>query len=117
VYWDTSTGKAKKTMTIQVGLTILRLVLGLVAGGYSLALVVNQLRGKTHLALVLLGLAELAAAVLFLIPGTVRPGGFTLIVVFGAAALFHLLHGEYSVAYLAVYAAAAFAVVSGRNRT
>lgn len=104
-------------MTAQVGLAVLRLVLALVAGGYSLALVVTQLRGHTHYALVLLALAELAAAILFLIPRTIRLGGVILIVVFTFAALFHLLHGEYNFASLAVYAAAAFAVVSATART
>jgi hypothetical protein len=109
-------------MTPQVGLTMLRLVLGLVTAGYSLAMVVTQLRGRTHLsllplALLLLGLAELAAAILFLIPRTVLLGGIALIVVFAVAALFHVLHGEYySVGYLAVYGAAAYAVISAQRR-
>jgi hypothetical protein len=63
----------------------------------------------------LLGIAELAAAILFLIPRTIWVGGVTLIAVFGVAALFHLLHGEYSIGYLAVYGAATFAVVSARR--
>jgi hypothetical protein len=100
-------------MTQQVGLTVLRLVVG----GYSIALVQTQLRGATHHARVLLGLAELAAAILFLIPRTVRLGGILLMVVFGVAALFHMLHGEYDIGHLAVYGAAAFAVVSSRART
>lgn len=104
-------------MNRQANLTVLRLVLGLVVGGYSVALVEAQLRGPTHHALVSLGLAELAAAILFLIPRTVRPGGISLMVVFGVAALFHLLHGEYDIGHLAVYGAAAFAVVSSRTRT
>lgn len=102
-------------MTSRVGLSTLRFVLALVAGGYSLALVVSQLRGNTHHALVLLGLAEFAAAILFVIPTTIRLGGLALIVIFAVAALFHVLHGEYRIAYLAVYAAAAFAVVSARK--
>jgi hypothetical protein len=101
-------------MTAQIGITVLRLVLGLVVGGYSVALIVTQLRDTTHLPLVVLALAELAAAILFLIPRTLRIGGVTLIVVFVLAALFHMLHGEYSIAYLAVYSAAALAVVSNR---
>jgi len=103
-------------MSAQAGLTILRLVLGMVVGGYSLELIATQLHGHLHHALlVLLGLAELAGAILFLIPRTVRLGGFALIAVFAVAALFHVLHGEYSVGYLAVYGAAAFAVVANRR--
>jgi hypothetical protein len=100
----------------QLGLTILRLVLGLIVGGYSLALVMTELRGEAHHALVLIGLVELAAAILFLIPTTVVLGGISLIIVFGIAALFHLLHGDYSIGYLAVYGAAAFAVLSNWRR-
>jgi hypothetical protein len=103
-------------MTKPAGLTVLRLVLGLVVGGYSIVLIETELRGATHHALVLLGLAELAAAILFLIPRTVRLGGISLMVVFGVAALFHLLHGEYNIGYSAVYGAAAFAVVSTQAR-
>ena len=102
-------------MSAQAGLTNLRLVLGIVVGGYSLELIAAQLHGDLHHALLLLGLAELAGAILFLIPRTVRLGGFGLIAVFAVAALFHVLHGEYSVGYLAVYGAAAFAVVANRR--
>ena len=102
-------------MTPEFGLTILRLVLGLVAGGYSLLLVVAEIRGDTHHFLLLLGLAELCGAILFLLPRTIRLGGITLILVFGVAVLFHGLHGDYAVGYLAVYAAAALAVISART--
>jgi hypothetical protein len=105
-------------MNTRPGLLILRLVLGLVAGGYSVALGVTQLSGDTHYALLLLALAEIAAAILFLIPSTVRLGGIALIAVFALAALFHVLHGDdYSIGYLAVYGAAAFAVISPGART
>lgn len=103
-------------MTAAISLTILRIVLGLVAGAYSLALVVRQLPSRAHYPLVLLGIVELAAAILFLIPRTIRCGGIALIAVFVVAALFHLLHGEYSIGYLAVYSAAALAVVSTRTQ-
>jgi hypothetical protein len=98
------------------GLMVLRIVLGLVVGGYSLALVIEQLRGHTHHPVLLLGVAELAASILLLIPQTVRLGGISLMVVFAVAAIFHALHGEYSIGFLAVYAAAAYAVVAGEKR-
>lgn len=104
-------------MNTQLGLTVLRVVLGLVLAGYSLALVVTQLRGSTHAVVVALGGAELVAAILFLIPATVRLGGILLIAVFAVAVLFHVLHGEYGVGNLAIYGAAAFAVISGRRPT
>lgn len=103
-------------MSNELSLTILRFVVGLVIGGYSVALVAAQHHGKVHHSLLLLGLAELIAAILFLIPATVRIGGIALLAVFVAAALFHILHGEYSLGYLAVYAAATFAVISNWRR-
>jgi hypothetical protein len=102
-------------MNTRMGLSILRFVLGLVVGGYSLALIRTQISGRTHHALIFLGLAELAAAILFLIPATVRLGGISLIVVFLSAAAFHVLHGEYDIGYLGVYCAAVFAVISARG--
>lgn len=102
-------------MSAQAGLTILRLVLGIVVGAYSLGLIETQLRGHPQHALLLLGLAELGGAILFLFPRTVRLGGFALIVVFAFAALFHVLHGDYGVGFLAVYGAAAFAVIANRR--
>jgi len=103
-------------MNVQSSLTILRVVLGLVLAGYCIPLVVHQLhaRGRHH-ALLLIAAAELIAALLLLIPRTAKLGGIALIVVFVCAAAFHILHGEYNVAYLAVYAAAALAVVSGER--
>ncbi len=102
-------------MSGQAGLTILRFVLGIVVGGYSAGLIVTQLRGDIHHPLLLLALAELSAAILFLIPATVRLGGFALIAVFAVAALFHLLHGDYDVGFLVVDGAAALAVVANRR--
>jgi hypothetical protein len=95
---------------------ILRIVLGLVVGGYSAALALAQFQGRTRWVLLALALGELAAAILFLIPASVRLGGIALIVVFGLAAAVHVLHGEHNIGYLAIYAAAAWAVISNRER-
>ena len=103
-------------MNAPVRLVILRFVLGLIVGGYSLELIVSQFHGRTHHPRLLLGLAELAAAILFLIPRTMRPGGIALIVVFACAALFHLLHSDYNIGNLAIYAAAAFVVISVKSK-
>lgn len=54
-----------------------------------------------------LGGAELIAAVLFLLPFTARFGSYLLLVIFGLAALIHLLHGQLGAEGLGVYAAAA----------
>ncbi|MGC0774148.1 MAG: DoxX family protein [Candidatus Acidiferrum sp.] len=51
------------------------------------------------------GGAELIAAVLFLIPSAARLGSYLLLVIFGVAALVHLLHGQFGVEGLVVYAA------------
>jgi uncharacterized membrane protein YphA (DoxX/SURF4 family) len=104
-------------MKRNLALFVLRLALGFVAGGYSLALVVAQLRGRAyHYPLFLLGLAELAAAILFLIPATMRLGGLALVCIFACAAAFHISHGEYNIAYLVVYSAATWAVIGEAKR-
>jgi hypothetical protein len=105
-------------MTESFAITTLRIVLALVVGFYGAALVVTEFRGEPHHALLLLGVVEVAGAILLLIPKTVRIGGITLIAVFGFAALFHGLHGEiYNIGCLAVYAASAFAVIRRRSQT
>jgi len=53
-----------------------------------------------------LGGAEIIAAVLFLAPFTATIGGYLLLVIFGLAALVHILHGPYGVEELLVYAVA-----------
>ena len=53
-----------------------------------------------------LGLTEAAAALLFVVPFSRRLGSYLLLVIFGLAALVHVLHGQYEVGGLAVYAAA-----------
>jgi hypothetical protein len=53
-----------------------------------------------------LGGAEILAAVLFLVPLTIAIGGFLLLVIFAFAVLLHILHGQYQVGELFVYAAA-----------
>ena len=96
---------------------VLRLALGLVAGGYSLALVLSQLYRvhAIHHVMLLVALTELTGAILMLIPKTVRLGAILLIATFVFAAVFHLLEGEYNVANLAVYSAAALVIVFERR--
>jgi hypothetical protein len=55
-----------------------------------------------------LGGAEIVAAVLFLVPFTALVGSYLLLVIFALAALVHILHGQYEVGGLLVYAAAVF---------
>jgi uncharacterized membrane protein YphA (DoxX/SURF4 family) len=54
----------------------------------------------------ILGGSEIIAAILFLVPFTTLLGSYLLLVIFGLAALVHLLHGQYSVEGLVLYAAA-----------
>ena len=56
-----------------------------------------------------LGVPEIVAAILFLLPLTRAVGGNLLLVIFALAATIHILHGEYNVGPLLVYAAAVLA--------
>lgn len=53
-----------------------------------------------------LGGAEILAAILFLVPFTMAVGGYLLLVIFAFAALLRILHGQYQVGELFVYAVA-----------
>ena len=65
-----------------------------------------------------LGGAEIVAAVLFLVPFTALVGGCLLLVIFALAALVHILHGQYEVEGLLVFAAAVFVCMAhSENRT
>lgn len=68
-----------------------------------------------HLPIVLLeiiAVAELVGAVLFVVPPTQRVGGCALLAVLLLAALVHVLHGQYGIANLALYAAAVGVVLA-----
>ncbi|HYJ91759.1 MAG TPA: hypothetical protein VEV84_10645, partial [Pyrinomonadaceae bacterium] len=60
----------------------------------------------------ILASAEAIAALLLLIPKTLKIGAIALIVVFAIAALVHILHGQYDVGSLIIYAAATWAVMT-----
>jgi len=53
-----------------------------------------------------LGGSEILAAVLFLVPFTAKVGSYLFLIIFALAALLHILHGQFSVGGLVVYAAA-----------
>ncbi len=53
-----------------------------------------------------LAAAEIAGAVLLLLPRTTRTGCIVLLIVFVVAAIFHLLHGEWDIGFLVIYSAA-----------
>jgi hypothetical protein len=57
---------------------------------------------------------EVVAAILFLVPATVRLGGFLLLAIVAAAAVIHLAHGQNPAAF-AVYVAAVLVVLAHRG--
>jgi hypothetical protein len=61
-----------------------------------------------------IGGAEIVAAIMFLLPFTRKAGGNLLLVVFALAIFIHILHGQYDVGALLVYAAAVAATMSER---
>jgi len=71
--------------------------------------------GTPNIIRLALAWAEIAAAILFLVPRTLVIGGWLLIVVLVSAIVIHLLHGWFDVGALVVYAAAAWAVMAGKS--
>jgi hypothetical protein len=61
--------------------------------------------------------AEIAAALLFLVPFTTLLGGYLLLVIFFSAAALHVLHGEYDIGVLLVYSMAVLASLPYRGGT
>lgn len=71
--------------------------------------------GLPHLIRPVLGGFEVVAAVLFLIPPTVKIGGYALLVIFLVAALIHVIHGQMDVSGLVMYAAAVYVVLAAQK--
>ncbi len=98
----------------------LNIVLGVVLCVFSLELVSRQIHThhRTHavIFLLILGVIEAVGAAIFVF--SIRGGGATLLVAFGAAAIFHLLHGDLNaIGTLAIYATSVLVVMnSGRAR-
>ena len=95
---------------------VLRWSLALVLGTGAAVLVVSCLRGERPAALAVLGVAELVAAALFVVPRAIRTGGVALLAVLVAAAALHAASGEPPPISFAVYAAAIWAVTTERTR-
>ena len=98
----------------RVSIPLLRWTLGLVVVLQSLAFIFSASAahflakaGWPAWLQPVLGGSEIIAAVLFLVSFTATIGGYFLLVIFGLAALLHILHGEYGVEGLLVYAVAA----------
>ncbi len=84
-------------------------LVALVQSGQTLHHAIGAL--AEHRPFVLFGALQLVAAVLFLVPRTLRVGGAVLVVVFAHAALYEAVHGNFPAASL-VYAVAALFVTS-----
>lgn len=111
-------------MTEQRGamaLTGLRWTLGVVILIEAALFVLPSARhdfARTHMPDVLrmiLGWGEIVGALLLLIPRAAVRGGWVLISIFALAIAVHVLHGMYNVGDLAIYAAAAWAIVAGKT--
>jgi hypothetical protein len=97
-------------------LPLLRWSVSLVLGSGAAVLVASCLRGERPAGLLVLGIAELIAALLFLVPRTLRAGGLALLAVLVAAVALHATAGEPPPISFAVYAAAIWASMTERNR-
>jgi len=64
-----------------------------------------------------IGISEAVAALLFLLPAARLVGGYLLLGIFVLAAAIHLLHGEYDVGPLLIYAMAALVCLSDGARS
>ena len=103
----------------KTGLTILRVVLGVVILVEAVLFVLPSAAhefARTHMPgfiRLLLGGGEIVGCLLLLIPKTAIRGAWFLFVVFVFAILIHLLHGSYNVGNVVIYAAAALAIALG----
>lgn len=109
-------------MSARVSLILLRWVLGLVVlwQSWRFATSAGAVREVAHIGLphwtpAVLGGAEIAAAILFLLPKAGRVGGYLLLAIFLLAILIHVLHRQFEVGPLLVYAAAVFACLAGNS--
>jgi len=113
----------------RTALAILRWVLGLVILAESVRFAFSHsaarafaATGMPNVVHVVLAWSEMLAAVIFLIPKALISkamiiGGWLLLTILGFAVVVHLLHGWFDVGALVVYAAAAWAVMSGSAET
>lgn len=100
-------------------LQVLRVVLALVVVWQSVATLLAGFHAGSwpaHLVVVVRGLAlvEIGAALLFLLPATVRVGGWLLLGVFTLAIALHALHRQWGFGGLLVYATAVGVILAER---
>lgn len=102
------------------GLIVLQYSLGIVVLIEAMMFVLPSAAhdfARTHMpgfVRLVLGFGEILGCVLLLIPQTAIRGAWLLVAVFVMGILLHLLHGMYGIGSLAIYAAAAFAIATGK---
>jgi len=103
-------------MKSKCGLTILQYTLAVVILIEAVRFVLPSAAhdfARTHMPAfirLLLGWGEIAGCILLLVPKTTIRGAWLLVAVFVFAILLHLLHGQYNVSNVVIYAAAALAI-------
>lgn len=108
-------------MNRKLGMNVLRIALGVVILIEAVRFVLPSAAhdfARIHtpgFVRLLLGFGEILGCVLLLIPGTVTRGAWLLLVVLVVGILLHLLHGQYGIGNLVIYAAAAFAIAVSKN--
>ena len=108
-------------MKSKIGLTVLQWSLGVVILIEAVMFVLPsaaQEFARMHMpgfVRMMLGWGEIAGCVLLLIPKTMKSGAWLLLAVFVMGILLHLLHGQYRIGNIVIYAAAAFAIAMGKN--
>jgi uncharacterized membrane protein YphA (DoxX/SURF4 family) len=80
---------------------------------YSGAVRAAQSAHLPHVLVLAIAAVELAGAILFLIPPTMRAGGKILIGTFLVAAVVHIIHGQPDVGYLLIYGMAVLTIITG----
>lgn len=108
------------TSQSKIGLRVLQWALGIVILIEAILFVLPGAAhefSRTHMPgfiRMILGFGEILGCILLLIPKSVIQGAWLLLAIFVFAILLHLLHGLYNVGNLVIYAAAAFAIATGK---
>lgn len=108
------------TSQSKAGLKVLQLSLGIVILIEAILFVLPGAAhdfSRTHMPgfiRLILGFGEIIGCILLLIPKSVVQGAWLLLAVFVFGILLHLLHGQFGIGNLVIYAAAAFAIAVGK---
>jgi hypothetical protein len=105
----------------KIGLSVLQWSLGIVILSEAVLFVLPSAAhdfARTHMPgfiRMALGFGEIFGSVLLLIPQTALRGAWLLLAIFVITITIHLLHGMYGIGSLVIYAAAAFAIATGKG--